>query len=117
MIFRGCSLYHCNLVCLIPGGSCSNFIHQTAIEAYRLNMSQIPSESLQTSLNKDNAKTTQKIPSHIKVSDRKIASVQFFLFGVQVLKKIYLFAHGIGKKRYRNRCRHFNLNGVTSKNS
>ena len=112
----------CNLVCLISGGSCSHSIGQSAIEAYRLNMSEIPSESLdlillshmqQTRLNKDNAKTTQKTPSHPKVSDRKIASVRFFLFGLQVCKKTYLFAHGIGEKRYRNLCRHFDLNGVT----
>ena len=101
----------CNLVCLISGGLCSHSIGQSATEAYRLNMSEIPRESLdlillshmqQTRLNKDNAKTTQKTPSHPKVSEWKIAYVQFFVFGLQVCKKTYLFAHGIGEKRYRN---------------
>ena len=85
-------------------------------------MSEIPSESLdlillshmqQTRLNTDNAKTTLKTPIHTKVSERKIASVRFYLFRVQVCKKTYLFAHGIGEKRYRNLCKHFDLNGVT----
>ena len=99
----------CNLDCLISGGSCSHFIGQSAIEAYRLNMSQIQSESLdlillshvqQTRLNKDNAKTTQKTPSHPKVSGRKMASVRFFLFGLQVCTKT---------------CLYFDLNGVTAR--
>lgn len=85
-------------------------------------MSEIPSESIdlillshmqQTRLNTEHSKTTQKTPSHTKVSDRKIASVRFYLFGLQVCKKTYLFAHGIGEKRYRNLCTHFDLNGVT----
>ena len=49
-------------------------------------MSEIPTESLdlillshmqQTCLNPEHAKTTQKTSSHTKVSDRKIASVDF----------------------------------------
>ena len=87
-------------------------------------MSEIPSESLdlillshmqQTRLNPEHAKTTQKTPSHTKVSDRKIASVRFYLFGVQVCKKTYLFAHGVGERRYRNLCKHFDAIGVTSR--
>ena len=101
------------------GCSCSDAIGRGAIEAYRLNMSEIPCESLdlillshmqQTRLNTEQAKTTQKTP---KVSDRKIASVKFHLFGLQVCKKTYLFAHGVGEKRYRNLCKHFDANGVT----
>ena len=104
------------------GCSCSDAIGRGAIEAYRLNMSEIPCESLdlillshmqQTRLNTEQAKTTQKTPSHTKVSDRKIASVKFHLFGLQVCKKTYLFAHGVGEKRYRNLCKHFDANGVT----
>ena len=85
-------------------------------------MSEIPPESLdlillshmqQTRLTPKQAKTTQKTASHTKVSERKIASVQFSLFGLQVCKKTYLFAHGVGEKRYRNLCKHFDVNGVT----
>ena len=93
-----------------------------AIEAYPLNMLEIPCESLdlillyhmqQTRLNAEQAKTTQKTPSHTKVSYRKIASVRFHLFGLEVCKKTCLFAHGVGEKRYRNLCKYFNANGVT----
>ena len=93
-----------------------------AIEAYRLNMSEILCESpdlillshmQQTRLNTEQAKTTQKTPSHTKVSDRKIASVKFHLFGLRVCKRTYLFAHGVGEKRYRNLCKHFDANCVT----
>ena len=85
-------------------------------------MSEIPSESFdlillshmqQTRLTPKQAKTTQKTVSHTKVSERKIASVQFSLFGLQVCKKTYLFAHGVGEKRYRNLCKNFDINGVT----
>ena len=87
-------------------------------------MSEIPPESLdlillshmqQTRLTPKQAKTTQRTAPHPKVSERKIASVQFSLFGLQVCKKTYLFAHGVGEKRYRNLCKHFDANGVTTR--
>lgn len=39
--------------------------------------------------------------------------MNFYLFGKKVCRSTYLFAHGLGRKRYKNLCRHFDANGVT----
>ena len=107
---------------IIPDGPCSKVITRQALETYRLNMSELPDENRdliilshmqQTRLTKESNPNTQKSDSHTQVSVRQRASVKFFLFGHAVCRTTYLFAHGIGIKRYKNLCKHFDINGVT----
>lgn len=90
--------------------------------AYRLNMQEIADESLDLivlSHMQQNRETrtsdpqTKKTPSHSQVKERKHASMTFLLFGRNVCRTTYLFAHGIGLKRYKALAKHFEENGVT----
>lgn len=54
-----------------------------------------------------------RAPGILEPKERKIASSKFMLFGRQVCKATYLYAHGLSNKRYMNLCKHLDSNGVT----
>ena len=61
--------------------------------------------------NRVNSSQTKQTTSHKEGKERRRASVKFFLLGRQVCRSTYLFAHGVGIKRYKNLCKHYDNHG------
>ena len=53
--------------------------------------------------------------THTQTADWKHSSMTFILFGRNVCRTTYVFAHGIGIKRYKRLNKHHNESGTTSK--
>ena len=88
-----------------------------ALEEIRLNMAELTKENVDLVIlanmqqNRVNAGQTKQTATHKEDKERQRASVKFFLFGRQVCRSTYLFAHGVGLKRYKNLCKHYDRNG------
>ena len=89
-----------------------------ALEDIRLNMAELTKESVVDLIilanmqqNRINSCQTKQTATHTDRKERRRASVKFFLLGRQVCRSAYLFAHGVGIKRYKNMCKHYDNHG------
>ena len=88
-----------------------------ALENIRHNMAEFSKENVDLIIlanmqqKKVNSSQTKQTTSHKDGKVRRRAAVKFFLLGRQVCRSTYLFAHGVGIKRYKNLCKHYDNHG------
>ena len=84
-----------------------------ALDDIQLNMTELPKENVDLIIlanvqhSRENSSQTKQTATHTDRKERHRASVKFFLIARQVCRSTYLFAHGVGIKRYKNLCKHY----------
>ena len=102
---------------IVSGKPCFQAVGMRALEDIRLNMAELTKENLDLIIlanmqqNRVNSSQTKQTATHTDRKERRRASVKFFLLGRQVCRSTYLFAHGVGIKRYKNLCKHYDNHG------
>ena len=102
---------------IVSGKPCFQTVGMRALEDIRLNMAELTKENVDLIIlanmqqNRINSSQTKQTATHTDRKERRRASVKFFLLGRQVCRSTYLFAHGVGIKRYKNLCKHYDNHG------